>query len=121
MPHQNRLASYLNSSVFQVMATMAENLALVPLDWEISTYKSQVVVEGHPRRAGDIRATAHWAAALGMTEYNDLDGKLPRAWYLQEGPWHIDIVASLATSLSELTPVDMRVRRTKLRGSAANG
>lgn len=112
--HTNRVASALNGATFGVMGQLAIELSLVPLSWEFLTYKNRIVLEGRPRREADILAVPLWADRLGMTEYNSLGGRLPRAWYLLEGAWEVDVIAGMPMPLGDTTPVELRVRRTRI-------
>ena len=85
------IASNIDYAIFAKLRRIASEKGIPPLRWQILPDSEVVVLEGIPEPGGDPAASAHWARALGMSSYEFEAREGAQCWFLNVGPWVIEV------------------------------
>lgn len=90
----DEVGTALEAALVGVLGEFGASHELRGFDWRIVDYPDGHVIEGRPLpSADDPDADAQaWAAALGMAE-SEWDHEASRAWHLEQGHWHFEVVS----------------------------
>jgi hypothetical protein len=87
------IASSIDIAVIAELKRLAVANEIPPLRWQILAVAETILLDGSPEADRAADACIEWADALGMSRYDFESQEGTESWYLDVGPWSLEVSA----------------------------